>query len=123
MLMKRALALPRPQTKWAKHVPKFEAWLAKADQADRSQSFGHDHVPPSLPTSLADILPPGAMHHAGAPAANNPVARLASLFKTPNQRNADANNAKALFDSVRGRGFGAYPLLLNGVPLSCIARE
>ena len=120
-LMKRALA--QGHHKWAEKVPKFEAWLAKAAQADRSQSFGHDHLPPSLPTSLADILPPGAMHHAGAPAAKNPVAQLTSLFKTPNQRNADANNAKALFDSVRGRGFGAYPLLLNGVPLSCIARE
>ena len=120
-LMKRALA--QGHHKWAEKVPKFEAWLAKAAQADRSPSFGHDHLPPSLPTSLADILPPGAMHHAGAPAAKNPVAQLTSLFKTPNQRNADANNAKALFDSVRGRGFGAYPLLLNGVPLSCIARE
>ena len=123
VLMKRALAQPRPQKKWAKHVPKFEAWLAKADQADRSQSFGHDHIPDYLPTNLADIVPPGAMHHAGAPAANNVVAHWASFFKTPNQRNADANNVKAMLESAQGRGFGAYPLLLNGVPLSCIARD
>lgn len=121
VLMKRALA--QGNNKWAKHVPKFEAWLAKAGQADRSQSFGHDHIPDHLPTNLADIVPPGAMHHAGAPAAKNVVAHWASFFKTPNQRNADANNVKAMLDSVRGREFGAYPLLLNGVPLSCIARE
>ena len=101
---------------YIKNVPKFEAWLAKQDQAYRSRSFGYDHIPAHLPAHLANVVPPEAMHRAGAPAANNPVAQFTSLFETANQHNADAKNMKALLETVQGRGFGVYPLPLNGVP-------
>ena len=63
------------------------------------------------------------MLRAGAPAVNNPVTQFTSLFKTPSQHQADEQSRNAMLESARGRGFGAYPLLLNGVPLSYIARE
>ena len=56
-------------------------------------------------------------------AVNSAVTQFSSLFKTPRQRQADEQNRNALLESTQGRGFGAYPLLLNGVSLSCIARD
>jgi hypothetical protein len=63
------------------------------------------------------------MVRAGAPAVNNPVTQFTSLFKTPRQHLADEKNRNAMLESAQGRGFGAYPLLLNGVPLSCVTRD
>ena len=54
---------------------------------------------------------------------NNPVTQFTSLFKTPRQLQADEQHRSTMLESAQGRGFGAYPLLLNGVPLSYIARE
>ena len=114
-------AVEQGQRRWAKKLAKFEAWLAK--QADRFQSFGYDHLPPPPPAHLANVVPPGSMLRAGAPAANNVVTQFTSLFKTPSQHQADEQNQSTMLESAQGHGFGAYPLLLNGVPLSCIARD
>jgi hypothetical protein len=119
--MKRAVEVG--QMSYAENVPKFEAWLAKQGQAGVAKAFGYDHLPPPLPTRLADVVPPGAMVRAGAPAVNNPVTQFTSLFKMPRQHLADEKNRNAMLESAQGRGFGAYPLLLNGVPLSCVTRD
>jgi len=121
VLLERAVA--EGHMFWAKHVPKFKEWLAKQGQAGVAKAFGYDQIPPALPAHLAHIVPPGAMVRAGAPAVNNPVTQFTYVFKTPNQQRADAKNRNAMLESAQGRGFGAYPLLLNGVPLSCIARD
>ena len=120
-LMKRAME--RGQMNYAENVPKFEAWLAKQDQADVAKAFGYDQISPPLPAHLAHIVPPGAMGRAGAPAVNNPITQFTSMFKTPNQQRADEKNRKAMLESAQGRGFGAYPLLLNGVSFSCVTRD
>lgn len=121
VLMKRAVA--QGQMNLAKNVPKFEAWLAKQDQAGVAKAFGYDHLPSPLPAHLAHVVPPGAMTRAGAPAVNNPVTQLTGMFKTPNQQRADEKNRNAMLASAQGRGFGAYPLFLNGVPFSCVTRD
>ena len=120
-LMKRAVA--QGQMNYAENVPKFEAWLAKQDQARVAKAFGYDHLPPPLPAHLVHVVPPGAMARAGAPAVNNPVTQLTGMFKTPNQQRADEKNRNAMLASAQGRAFGAYPLFLNGVPFSCITRD
>ena len=120
-LMKRSVEVG--QMSFAENVPKFEAWLAKKGQAGVAKAFGYDQIPPALPTHLADIVPPGAMGRAGAPAVNNPVTQLTGMFKTPNQQRADEKNRNAMLESAQGRGFGAYPLLLNGVSFSCVTRD
>ena len=120
-LMKRDME--QGNSGYADNVPKFEAWLAKQDQGDVATAFGDDQIPPPLPAHPAHIVPPGEMVRAGAPAVNNPITQFTSVFKTSNQQQADEKNRNAMLTSVQGRGFGAYPLLLNGVPLSCIARE
>jgi len=121
VLMERAVA--EGNMFWAKHVPKFKAWLAQKDQAGVAKAFGYDQIPPPLPTHLAHIVPPGAMVRAGAPAVNNPVTQFTGMFKTPIQQRADEKNRSTMLESAQGRGFGAYPLLLNGVPLSCVTRD
>ena len=108
---------------YIKNVPKFEAWLAKQDQAAVATTFGYDQIPPPLPAHPAHIVPPGEMVRAGAPAVNNPVTQFTSLFKTTRQHLADEKNRNAMLESAQGRGLGAYPLLLNGVPLSCVTRD
>ena len=120
-LMKRAVDEGRKSC--AENVSKFEAWLAKQGQAGVAKAFGYDHLPPPPPAHLANVIPPGAMVRAGAPAVNNPITQFTSLFKTPSQQRADEKNRNAMLESAQGRGFGAYPLFLNGVPLSCIARD
>ncbi len=120
-LMKRDVAQGR--MRYAENVPKFEAWLAKTGQAGVAKAFGYDHLPPPLPAHLVNVVPPGSMVRAGAPAVNNPITQFTSLFKTPIQQRADEKNRSTMLASAQGRGFGAYPLLLNGVPLSCIARD
>ena len=116
-------AMDQGHKKWAEKIAKFEAWLAKQDQAGVAKAFGYDHLPPPPPTHLADVVPPGAMVRAGALAVNNPITQLTSLFKTSNQQLADEKNRSAMLASAQGRGFGAYPLFLNGVPFSCITRD
>ena len=91
-LMKRAVE--QGQVRWAEKLGKFEAWLAKQDRTDRFQSFGYDHIPPPPPANLADVVPPGSMRRAGAPAVNNPVTQFTSLFKTPRQLQADERDAR-----------------------------
>ena len=108
---------------YAENVSKFEAWLAKQDQAGVAKAFGYDQISPHLPAHLAHIVPPGAMGRAGAPAVNNPITQFTSMFKTSNQQRADEKNRKAMLESAQGRGFGAYPLLLNGVSFSCVTRD
>jgi hypothetical protein len=120
-LMKRDVE--QGNSSYADNVPKFEAWLAKQDQAAVATTFGYDQIPPPLPAHPAHLVPPGEMVRAGAPAVNNPVAQFTSLFKTPRQHQADEKNRNAMLESAQGRGFGAYPLLLNGVPLSCVTRD
>ena len=44
------------------------------------------------------------------------------LIELRKQR-ADEKNRNAMLESAQGRGFGAYPLLLNDVPFSCITRD
>ena len=120
-LMKRDME--QGNSGYADNVPKFEAWLAKQDQGAVATTFGYDQIPPPLPAHPAHIVPPGAMVRAGAPAVNNPVTQFTSLFKTPRQHLEDEKNRNAMLESAQGRGFGAYPLLLNGVPLSCVTRD
>jgi hypothetical protein len=120
-LMKRDME--QGNSGYADNVPKFEAWLAKQDQGAVATTFGYDQIPPPLPAHPAYIVPPGAMVRAGAPAVNNPVTQFTSLFKMPRQHLADEKNRNAMLESAQGRGFGAYPLLLNGVPLSCVTRD
>ena len=120
-LMKRDME--QGNSGYADNVPKFEAWLAKQDQGAVATAFGYDQIPPPLPAHPAHIVPPGAMVRAGAPAVNNPVTQFTSLFKMPRQHLADEKNRNAMLESAQGRGFGAYPLLLNGVPLSCVTRD
>ena len=120
-LMKRAVE--GGQMSYAELVPKFEAWLAKQGQAGVAKAFGYDQISPPLPAHPAHIVPPGAMGRAGAPAVNNPITQFTSLFKTQNQQRADEKNRNAMLESVQGRGFGAYPLLLNGVSFSCVTRD
>lgn len=119
--MKRSVE--KGQMSFAENVPKFEAWLAKKGQAGVAKAFGYDQISPPLPAHLAHIVPPGAMGRAGAPAVNNPITQFTSMFKTPNQQRADEKNRKAMLESAQGRGFGAYPLLLNGVSFSCVTRD
>ena len=121
VLMKCAMELGDKQ--WAKKIAWFEAWLAKQDQAGVAKEFGYDHLPPPSPAHLADVVPPGAMVRAGAPAVNNPITQFTSMFKTPSQQRADEKNRNAMLASAQGRAFGAYPLFLNGVPFSCITRD
>ena len=120
-LMKRAVE--EGQMSYAENVSKFEAWLAKQGQAGVAKAFGYDQISPYLPAHLAHIVPPGAMGRAGAPAVNNPITQFTSVFKTPNQQRADEKNRNAMLESAQGRGFGAYPLLLNGVSFSCVTRD
>ena len=120
-LMKRDVAQGR--MRYAENVPKFEAWLAKTGQAGVAKAFGYDQIPPPLPAHPAHIVPPGEMVRAGEPAVNNPITQFTAVFKTPSQQRADEKNQNAMLESAQGRGFGAYPLLLNGVPLSCVTRD
>ena len=80
-------------------MPKFEAWLAKQGQAGVAKAFGYDQIPPHLPAHLADVVPPGAMVRAGAPAVNNPITQFTSVFKTSRQLQADEQHRSTMLTS------------------------
>ena len=96
-LMKCAMELGDKQ--WADKIAKFEAWLAKQDQAGVAKAFGYDHLPPPPPAHLADVVPPGAMVRAGAPAVNNPITQFTSVFKTSRQLQADEQHRSTMLTS------------------------
>ena len=111
------------RAKYAARLSAFELYIKHSEQAQAGQAFARDHLPPPQPSHLAEVVPHGAMLRAGAPAANNAVTQFAGLFKSNNHQRQDDRAIGAMSDSLQGRGFGAYPLLLNGFSLSHIKRD